>query len=718
MNLTRALDAALPEMPARVISRRAPRVPPDAVAKEHMESGGPVVRVLVPSQQAMYRFSPQNWAFLQLFDGLRTYEEIAGLYSAQIGVEYSADEAREFAASLESLDFWHKTPQEKNILYMQQTADERKKLVKSRKSRYGDLSQIMFPAVNPDAFLTWLHRYTRFIYTWWFTILTLLLFAVMAAITITHWSEIGRDSLQFFNFANKSWADVGVFYVLALVTMCWHEIGHGHACKHFGARVPSMGFLLIYLTPAFYTDTSEAVVKATTGQNFVISLAGVWSELLICAVATIVWWGTPPDTTIHSVAYMLVLITGIASVMINWNPLIKLDGYYMLTESFELPELKENSTLYASAWVKRHIWRLPVEVPYVPRRRRFGYFVYALLSGAYSYTVLFVLARFVGNVFRNFSSDWSFVPEIGTALIIFRSRIRILVNFMKLLYLDKKDRFHEWLRSRGSLLGAGALALFLLLPVWRESVLARFVLEPAESATVRAAVPGIVEDVYRAEGARVNAGDPIAHLRNLALESRVEQRNAEYEVAVMQAASATFRYKNAGTAIQQRVLSERQRKYLAEQAEQLVLRSPISGVVLTPRLADRQGDYLLEGMPLAEIADLGVMRARIYVSEYDISRVHSGADVRIAVDGLPRKWSARSTGLAVVSSLADPSLVESSKYKGLVPPNFYCEQLLIANADGALRPGMRGTARIYGRRRALAGFAWETVRHFLDRKLW
>src|SRR5262249_24811193 len=153
-------------------------------------------------------------------------------YSARLGAEYSVDEVREFSSSMEAIDFWHKTAQEKNILYMQQTAEERKKLVKSRKRGYGDLSQITFPAVNPDKFLTWLHRYTSFIYTWWFTILTLLLFVIMAAITVTHWSEIGRDSLQFFNFANKSWGDFLAFYVLALVTMCWHEVGHGHACKH------------------------------------------------------------------------------------------------------------------------------------------------------------------------------------------------------------------------------------------------------------------------------------------------------------------------------------------------------------------------------------------------------------------------------------------------------------------------------------------------------
>jgi len=718
MNLTQALNAALPEIPARIISRRCPRKPPDAVAQEHLESGQPVVRVLVPSQEAMYRFPPANWALIQLFDGARSYEEIAELYSAQLGAVYAADDVREFAASLEAMDFWYKTPQEKNILYMQQNAEGRKKLLKSRKNRYGDLSQIMFPAVNPDPFLTWLHRYTSFMYSWWFTLLTLALFAVMTAVTVTHWSEIGHDSLQFFNFSNKTWGDVGVFYVLALVTMCWHEIGHGHACKHFGARVPSMGFLLIYLTPAFYTDTSEAVVKASSGQNFIISLAGVWSELLICAVATIVWWGTPPDTTVHSVAYMLVLITGIASVMINWNPLIKLDGYYMLCELMELPELKESATLYASAWVKRNIWRLPVEVPYVPKRRRAGYAVYALLSGAYSYTVLFVLARFVGNVFRNFNPDWSFIPELGTAAIIFRSRIRTLVNFMKLTYLDKKDRVHAWLGSRQFLAVSAVLFVFLLLPVWRESVLSRFVLEPAKSATLRASVPGIVDAIYSSEGAHVEEGSPVASLRNLALKSKLELTAADYKVASMRATSAEFRYTDVGAAIQQRNQAAKQRQNIEAQAAHLTLFSPISGVVLTPRLTDREGAYLPEGAAFAEIADLTVMRARIYVSEYDVSKVKAGADARASVEGRAQKWTAKAIDISPVSSLADPSLIESAKYKGLIPPNFYCVQLLIPNSNSALKPGMRGTARIYGRRRSLLGLGWETLAHFFGRKLW
>jgi putative peptide zinc metalloprotease protein len=718
MNLTQALNAALPEIPARIISRRCPRMPLDAVAQEHIEYGQPVVRVLVPSQEAIYRFPPQNWALIQLFDGVRSYQDIADLYSAQLGAVYGVDDVRDFAASLEALDFWYKTPQEKNILYMQQNAEGRKKLLKSRKNRYGDLSQILFPAVNPDPFLTWLHRYTSFMYSWWFTLLTLGLFAVMGAITITHWSEIGRDSLQFFNFSNKSWGDVGVFYILALVTMCWHEIGHGHACKHFGARVPAMGFLLIYLTPAFYTDTSEAVIKASNSQNFVISLAGVWSELIICAVATIVWWGTPPDTTVHSIAYMLVLITGIASVLINWNPLIKLDGYHMLCELFDFPELKETSTLYTSAWVKRNIWRLPVEVPYVPKRRRLGYAVYALLSGAYSYTVLFVVARFVGNIFRNFNPEWSFVPELGTAALIFRSRIRTLVNFMKLIYLDKKDRVQAWLGSRHFLVVAMAALVFLLLPLWRDSVLSRFILEPAKSAVLRATVPGIVEAVYSSEGTFVSEGSPVASLRNLPLKSKLESTAADYQVASMRATSAEFRYADVGPAIQQRNQVAKQSQNLTEQAAHLTLRSPISGVVLTPRLADREAAYLPEGTALAEIADLTVMRARIYVSEYDVSKVSAGADARASMEGLVQKWTGKAVDISPVSTLADPSLVESSKYKGLIPPNFYCVQLLIANSEGTLKPGMRGTARIYGRRRSLLALGWQTVAHFFGRKLW
>jgi putative peptide zinc metalloprotease protein len=717
MNITRALTAALPEIPARAMAQRYPRLDPGCTFKEHLEDGEQVIRVYVPSAEAMYKFPPQNWALVQLFNGKRTCEEIAALYSQQTGIEYTAEVIREFADDLEAAEFWYKTSQEKNIQLMQKSSEERRKLLKT-KSRYGDLAEILFPAVNPDRFLTWLNQYTSFIYTPWFTLVTLAAFAFSAGITVTHWSEIGRDTLEFYNFSHKTWGDVAQLYIVAVWVLCLHEIGHGHACKHYGARVPAMGFALIYLAPAFYTDTTEGEVQATRYQRLVISLAGVWAELMVYAIVTPIWWGTPPDTPVHNAAYFLMLITGIAAALVNWNPLIKLDGYYMLCEILGIVDLKEDSTAYVSGWVKRHIWGLPVEVPYVPKRRRLGYVAYALLSGFYSYTVLYIVARFVGNVFRNFNPEWSFIPELATAGLIFRSRIRLLVNFMKFVYLDKKDRVRAWFTPRRTMAVAAGIGALLLAPLRHDAVVGRFILEPYSRVTVRAEVPGIVTSVYADEGKQVAAGTSLVRLRNLPLQSRLARSESEYIVTSGRAVSATLRYGNFGPMIKERESLARQTSELSSEAANLELKSPISGVVLTPRVSDRVGAYVTEGTELAEIADLSQLRARIYVSEHDMYKLKVGYRASLQVEGIFKKWNAQALAISPVSTEIDPGLTGQTQYKGMRPPNFYSADLLVANPDGKLKPGMSGTARVYGQRRSLAGLILQEIMNFVGRKVW
>jgi len=697
--------------------QRYPRVDPGFTFKEHIEEGERVIRVYVPSAEAMYKFPPQNWALIQLFDGKRSYQAIATLYSRQTGTEYSAGAIREFADELEAVDFWYKTPQEKNILLMQKSGEERQKQLKA-KTQQGDLSLYAFPAVNPDKFLTWLHKYTSFIYTWWFTLITLGAFAFTAYITIARWSEIGRDTLEFYTFTHKSWGDFLQFYLLATMALAFHEIGHGHACKHYGARVPAMGFALIYLAPAFYTDTTEGEVQGTRYQRLIIALAGVWAELIIYAIATPIWWNTPPDTPVHNAAYVAMLITGITAALINWNPLIKLDGYHMMCEILGIVDLKEASTAYVSAWVKRHIWGLPVEVPYVPKRRRLGFAVYALLSGLYSYTVLYIVARFVGNIFRNFNPDWSFIPELATAGLIFRSRIRLLVNFMKFVYLDKKDRVRAWFASRGFLAIAGVTTLFLLLPLWHESAQGRFVLEPAKRAVIRNLEPGTVTQVYAEEGMSVASGAPLVRLRNLPLQSKLARSEADYAVASMRATSAALHYVGLGPAVEERNRLAQQTQELGSQVASLELSSPISGVVLTPRLSDRLGAYVPAGTELVEVADLGIMRARIYVSEHDMYKLRVGSRASLQVEGILKKWNAQALAISPVSTEIDSGLKGQTQYQGMRPPNFYSAELLVANPDGRLKPGMSGTARVYGQRRSLAGFIWQEAMNFVGRKVW
>jgi putative peptide zinc metalloprotease protein len=671
----------------------------------------------VPGVEALFTFTPQNWQFAQLFNGQRSYEEIADLYVQGTGIRYSAPEVRDLADSLEAIEFWYKTPLEKNIALMQKTAEERRKLFK-QKRKLGDLSLIVFPAVNPDRFLGWLHERIGFFYTWWFTLITLTAFAFMAGIFFTHWSEVGRDTFQFYNFADKTWWDVAAFWLLATVLMALHEIGHGLTCKHYGGRVAAMGFALIYLSPAFYTDTTEGMVTGDRHQRLMISVAGVWTELMVCAIATPLWWGTAPGTAVHDFAYTIILITGIGVVLINWNPLMKLDGYHMLCEILGLVDLKEASTLYVSSWVRRYVWKLPVEVPHVPKRQRLGFAVYAILSGIYSYTVLYIVASFVGNAFRNFNTEWSFVPELATAGLIFRSRIRTLVNFMKFLYLDKKDRARAWFTPRRSIALAGIVVALALLPVWHETGDGRFVLEAANRAVVRNLVPGAVTRVYADEGQPVAAGDPLVRLHNVALESELARSQADYEVAHARAARALLRYADLGAAVKEGERLARQTEELTSEVAKLELRSPISGVVLTPRVGDWLGAYLVEGTELVEVADLNTLKARIYLSEHDMYKLRPDSYARLQIDGKFGLREARVLTVAPESAQIPPGLINLTKYKGLHPPNFYVAELMLANPGGDLRSGMIGTARFYGKRTSLARLAWRSAADFVGRKIW
>jgi putative peptide zinc metalloprotease protein len=717
MNLTRALDVALPEIPARALSERLPRLDPGATFREHLEDSERVVRVYIPSSGYMFRLSPAQWTLARLFDGNRSYAEIAEIYSERTGEFYDQQAVSEFAAELETAGFWYQTPQEKNVLLVLQSKEERRKNLKA-KNRFSDLSIIVFPAFNPDRWLTKLHARTRFIYTRWFTVLTVLAFLFTAGITLSHWTEIGRDTIEFYNFTEKTLGDIVVLYALGMFVVAVHEYAHAHACKHAGGRVPAMGFALIFLTPAFYTDTTEGAVMGTRSERLVIALAGIWAELMLCSIATPVWWLTEPGTIIHDGAYFLMMLTGIVSLIVNWNPLMKLDGYHMLCEIIGIAELKEDSTAYLSAWVKRHLWRLPVEVPYVSKRRRPGFAIYALLSGAYSYTVLYIVARFAGNVSRNFSPEWAFIPEYGVALLVFKSRIRLLLNFMKLVYLDKKDRVRTWFGSHRPILIAAVALLLLLLPVWHQSTSGSFVLEPAQRAVVRSLVPGRIEGVLVGEGTLVSAGQPLARLRNLQLQSDVAETRARYLVAAGRATLAGMRYENYGSALKERERFAARSEQLGQKAANLEISSPIAGTILTPRLPDRLGSYLTEGSELLEVGDLTTLRARIYVSEYDMYKVREGAPARLQVEGVPRIWEARATAITPISQASDPTLLDPSKFKGLHPPQFYLVELLVSSADGRLKPGMTGVARVYGKRISLAGLGLEALRIVLGRKIW
>jgi multidrug efflux pump subunit AcrA (membrane-fusion protein) len=289
---------------------------------------------------------------------------------------------------------------------------------------------------------------------------------------------------------------------------------------------------------------------------------------------------------------------------------------------------------------------------------------------------------------------------------------------MKSVYLDKKERIRSWHRVPRLAAAAVIAGLILFAPLWRRSVPGRFVLEPVRRAFVRAEVPGKITAVFAQEGDAVAAGAVLARLHNLALESQAAQALADFQLASARATQAQLRYGPFGAATHERLRLAEQSRTLNEQVAKLQLVTPVSGTVVTPRMRDALGSYVQAGTLIAEVADLSQLRVRVYVPESSMREVRQGADASVKLDALVGTIPGQVVSIAPASTEIELGLVPAQEYRGIRPPAYYAVTVVIGNVQGSLREGMSGTAKIFSRRRSLAGFAWQEVRDFLGRKIW
>jgi putative peptide zinc metalloprotease protein len=715
MNLAEALNAALPDMPTRKTRVGYPKLDPALIYQENTEDGKPVVAAMIRGRDQIFRFTPEQWRIIELFDGVRSWEEAAELHVERHGVSYEVDDLRDFTTSLDAVDFWYKAPLEKNIALQQKLEASRHEHAHPKSKL--DVAHIQFSAWDPNRYFDRAYPWLKWMYTTWFGVVCAVLFAFMVYIFVANWGEIGRDTLLFYSFTQKSAADLAEFWILFLILAFFHESAHGLTCRHYGGEVHKMGFHLIFLTPAFFVDVSEAWIYASRWQRFMTILAGIGIELLFCAVATVVWWGTPAGSGAHDLAYKIMLITGVAVVVVNMNPLIKLDGYFAFSEIIGFADIKEKSTAYLSGMFRKKVFRLPVEVDFVPKRRRVWFVIYAILSGIYSYALLFAVVRFCANVFARYSPQWAFVPALAFGLMIFRSRIRTLLRFMNTLYLDKRDRVRSWFTLPRIIASAAALIVLLFVPIWHQTVTARFFLEPVRQAVVRTMVPGRVMDVMVAEGQPVRAGDLLLRMANANLESERAGSRERYALTGAQGVQAQLVHGDLGPALEQHRRAGVEEAITADQYSELIPRAPIDGVVTTPRLRDLVGSYLDAGAIVTGVADTREMRARILVPAYAIGLVHLGARIGLLTDGTFRSRSSSVLSIQPVSSDLPPAVESIQQIKGGADLKYYVANAVLTN-DGSLHDGMTGTAKIVVRRSSLAGMAAREIGDFVSRKVW
>jgi putative peptide zinc metalloprotease protein len=713
MNLSEVLNVALPELPVRRI-KGYPRLHPRLVMREHLEDGVPTMVGVVSGGTYVYRFNLDQWSLVQLFDGQRSYKEVAELFQQQTGMAVDEAQVQELAGSLEELEFWYKTPLEKNVTATQKLADQRQKRVKKKTI---DMGQLVIASWDPDTHISKLYNSVKFVYSRWFVCSVLGMFAIMAAIFISGWSEIWKDTVQYYTFTDKGAADLAEFWLLFCGLGFFHESAHAVTCKHFGGQVHNMGFMLIYFSPAFFADISEVYVYGSKWPRVAAIFAGIWVELMFCAAATVLWWGTPAGSPIHDFTYKVMLITGVAVVLMNLNPLIKLDGYYLLGELVGIPTIKENSTEYLSSWVKRNLFHLPVDVPYYSARRRVLFSIYAILSGLYSYTLLLTIVRFSYNVFSRFSPEWAFVPSCLLAFVIFKGRLRTFTRFMQDLYLDKAEMIRRWFGGRRGFAAVALILLAVFIPVWPENVEGRFLLQAQNRAVVRAPVAGQVTRIMTGEGMMVAASAPILRLENLHLLQEFKKAQADLSTADADVRKAESSYSGLSAARAEQAADFVRAHSLEAQTAALDISSPIAGIVITPSLKNLEGSFVSEGSELAEVDDIRSLQARVFIPEFEIHKVFSGAACSLKLPSLFKPVRGKISSIMPASSAIAPGLISQEKYKGSAPPHYYVATVRIDN-PGELRPGMSGDAKIRVATQSVAAFVWKAVREFAQRKFW
>jgi multidrug resistance efflux pump len=423
----------------------------------------------------------------------------------------------------------------------------------------GSLLYLRFKAFDPDRlFNRWVND-IRFFFTPHFLVFSAVIIFFAIGIILVSWKDIGRDIQSLYHFQALLLAWLTIF----LVTTA-HEFAHGLTCKHFGGEVHEVGFMLIYFQPAFYCNVSDAWLFPEKSKRLWVTFAGGYFEIFIWALATIIWRVTEYGTWVNFVALVVMATSGIRGLLINLNPLIKLDGYYLLSDYLEVPNLRQKSFSYIAAEIKR-LWGSAVQgTKETSRRERRIYLTYGLLAGAYSFCLLGFIALMMGSFLVGRYQGMGFILFMLFLLSLFRNRLgKIFASLPTVLRTSHLQPASMQRPIKSLILFTAALAV-LFLGRMELKVSGEFKVLPIHNSDVRAEVEGIIDEIYVDEGDLVNKGvmiarlsdrDPQAELRKITAEITEKRaklkmlkagtRREEIELTRMEAGTAKTRVEEA-----------------------------------------------------------------------------------------------------------------------------------------------------------------------------
>ncbi|MCA9239196.1 MAG: biotin/lipoyl-binding protein [Planctomycetales bacterium] len=585
------------------------RVRPDLQAKRQRYQGRAYWVVKDPVALQYFRFEEEEFAILQMLDGQASLEEIGERFEAEFPPQtIRVEELQQFIGMLHrsGLVIANAGGQGEQL---KKRADERRR--KELLGRLTNILSVRFKGFDPERLLNFLYSLAPV--RWFFSVPAMILCILLALSALTlvlvqfdvFYARL--PSFQHF-FAAEHWL------LLAVVLGCTkvlHEFGHGLSCKHFGGECHEMGVMLLVLTPCLYCNVSDSWMLPNRWHRAAIGAAGMYVEVVLASICTFIWWFTDPNSTLNQVCLNVMFVSSVSTIMFNANPLLRYDGYYILSDLMEVPNLRQK----AQTILTRKLGELCLgleqpEDPFLPKRNQALFALFTVASAVYRWVVVLSILYFLNKIFEPYG-----LKIVGQTIALFAAYGLFIQPLVKLYqYFKVPGRWAKVKKVRMLIsfaVVAAAIAAVMLAPIPR-SIYCPVELVAQNGTDVYVEAPGVLQSVVVKPGQRVNEGDLLAVLSNPDNELRIVELTGQierYQTQLEDLDTMSFTTEAAAEQRQQvakmLAAAEEQLAQANKDAKQLRLTAPVSGVVLPPPYKPQQKHDKYElsdwhGSPLEE----------------------------------------------------------------------------------------------------------------------
>jgi putative peptide zinc metalloprotease protein len=691
-----------------------------------------------------YRFEEEEFSLLQSINGEQSIEQIKQKFDFQFAPQkITHQELYQFLGML----------YRSSLVISDQPGQGAELIRRAERNRWREKTQtlsnllaIRFKGIDPDRILGELNRWIGWIFSFPVFLLVLLTGLAAAGLIFTQ-LDLFLSKLPRFQdfFASSNWIYLAL--VLALTKVC-HELGHGLACKRFGSQCHELGFMLLVFTPCLYVNVSDSWLLPNKWKRIFISAAGMYVELILASIAVFVWWFSHPGI-LHQLALNVIFVCSISTLLINANPLLRYDGYYILSDLLEIPNLRAKATAVTHRTLGALLLGIqPAHDPFLPPRHRWLFGIYSLSAIAYRWILTFTIFWFVYRVLEPYG--FKIIGQGIALMLIYGLLISPLVKLAKYFSIPGRINSVKPIRSMVTAgLVCGLLFIFFAVPL-PMSIYCSFYVQPAEVVNVFVEEQGRLEGILVQPNQRVTKGDPLIRLSNYQLEAQLarvqsdlEKAQSDHQNAVDSAAydsTTSFRLNQAKTALNVAKASYTKRQ---NDLNRLTVVAPVSGLLIAPPPVDpRQSDsgelgfwsdtplnpknigaYLDRQTLVGQIVpDPTKMEGLLAIDQKDIEFIREQQKVRLLVRQLPgRALSAEIANVSPakmkwvpkqLSSKFGGDLVVTTDKDGIDIPHstHYLVRVPFDAPQDSLLIGTTGTARIEVERLTLWQRFWRLMK--------